>query len=137
LRSSAATLDVQGRQRITRLLVKEVVVADDSIAIRHSIPTATRSAGGNGGPPRLPGPPHGAHADQSYLLRPWREDTTLRNAFTCGTKQIAIDAPGLDELPEQGKEALIGNPLADSLQKKTMMNGVEVAGEVTLDNPAT
>ncbi|NPT55479.1 DNA invertase [Paraburkholderia sp. 5N] len=78
LRSSAATLDVQDRQRITRLLVKEVVVADDSITIRHSIPTATRPAGGNGGPSRLPGSPHGAHADQSYLLRPWRGRRPLR-----------------------------------------------------------
>jgi len=56
LRSHAETLDVQDRQRITRLLVKEVVVADDSIAIRHSIPTIARSDGGSGGssrPPRI------------------------------------------------------------------------------------
>jgi hypothetical protein len=38
LRSHAETLDVQDRQRITRLLVKEVVVADDSIAIRFPPP---------------------------------------------------------------------------------------------------
>jgi site-specific DNA recombinase len=76
LRSHATTLDVQDRQRITRLLVKEVVVADDSITIRHSIPTATRPAGGDGGPSRPLGSPQSAHADQSYLLRPWREFTT-------------------------------------------------------------
>jgi site-specific DNA recombinase len=137
LRSSAAALDVQDRQRITRLLVKEVVVADDSITIRHSIPTATRAVGGNGGPSRLPGSPQSAHADQSYLLRPWRGDTALGNAFTCSAKQITINAARLDELPEQGKEALIGDPLADSLQKQTMMNGVEVAGEVALYDPTS
>jgi site-specific DNA recombinase len=38
LRNSAATLDVQDRQRITRLLVNEVVVADDSITIRFPPP---------------------------------------------------------------------------------------------------
>jgi site-specific DNA recombinase len=72
LRSHAQTLDVQDRQRITRLLVKEVVVADDSITIRHSIPTAARSAGGSGGPSRPLGSSQSPHADQSYLLRPWR-----------------------------------------------------------------
>jgi site-specific DNA recombinase len=72
LRSHAETLEVQDRQRITRLLVKEVVVADDSITIRHSIPTAARSAGGSGGPSRPLGSSQSPHADQSYLLRPWR-----------------------------------------------------------------
>jgi site-specific DNA recombinase len=72
LRSHAETLEVQDRQRITRLLVKEVVVDDDSITIRHSIPTAARSAGGSGGPSRPLGSSQSPHADQSYLLRPWR-----------------------------------------------------------------
>jgi len=38
LRSAATTLDVIERQRIVRLVVKEVLVGDDSIVIRHSIP---------------------------------------------------------------------------------------------------
>ena len=38
LRSPAETLDVSQRQRIVRLLVKEVLVGEDTIVIRHSIP---------------------------------------------------------------------------------------------------
>ena len=38
LRSSAKTLDVAERQRIIRLLVKEVIVDEDAIVIRHSLP---------------------------------------------------------------------------------------------------
>lgn len=38
LPSSAQTLDMAERQRIVRLLVKEVLVGDDTITIRHSIP---------------------------------------------------------------------------------------------------
>ena len=38
LRSSAENLEVQQRQRIVRLLVKDVLVGDDEILIRHSIP---------------------------------------------------------------------------------------------------
>jgi site-specific DNA recombinase len=38
LRSAAETLSVMERQRIVRLVVKEVLVGDDTITIRHSIP---------------------------------------------------------------------------------------------------
>lgn len=38
LRSAADTLDVIERQRIVRLIVKDILVGDDSIVIRHSIP---------------------------------------------------------------------------------------------------
>ena len=38
LRSAAETLDVLKRQRIVRLLVKEAIVSDDTIVIRHCIP---------------------------------------------------------------------------------------------------
>ena len=38
LRSSAGTLNVPERQRVVRLLVKEIFVGDDKIVIRHSIP---------------------------------------------------------------------------------------------------
>jgi site-specific DNA recombinase len=73
LHGNAQLLDVRDRQRITRLLVKEVVVADDSITIRHSIPTTARSAGGNGGSPGPHGTSHGDVSDKSYLLCPWRD----------------------------------------------------------------
>jgi site-specific DNA recombinase len=66
LRSSAQTLDIAERQRIVRLLVKEVLVGDDTIIIRHSIPIPATPAG-NGTPPhagRL-SPINNA----SYLLR--------------------------------------------------------------------
>ena len=38
LRAAAETLDILERQRIVRLLVKEVLVSDDTIVIRHCIP---------------------------------------------------------------------------------------------------
>ena len=86
LHSNAQALDVRDRQRIARLLVKEVVVADNSITIRHSIPTAARFAGGNGGPSGPLGTPQDDGSDKSYLLRPWRAYTPLRNALASSTK---------------------------------------------------
>ncbi len=49
LRTQVQTLDVHERQRIVRLLVKEVGVGEDSITIRHSIPSTLRSSRGNEG----------------------------------------------------------------------------------------
>ena len=38
LKETAHTLDAAGRNKIVRLLVKDTLVDDDSIVIRHSIP---------------------------------------------------------------------------------------------------
>jgi site-specific DNA recombinase len=65
LRSSAGALDVSERQRIMRLLVKEVLVGDDKIIIRHCIPLPNRSGDGHpdgGINTALPG-------TEGYLLR--------------------------------------------------------------------
>jgi site-specific DNA recombinase len=59
LRSAAETLSVIERQRIVRLLVKDVLLGEDTITIRHSIPIPS-------GPPQNGGSesPDG----QNYLL---------------------------------------------------------------------
>ena len=48
LRSAAETLSVMERQKIVRLLVKDVLVGEDTITIRHSIPILTGSSGNDG-----------------------------------------------------------------------------------------
>ena len=48
LRSCAEALDIPARQRIVRLLVKEVLVSEDTITIRHSIPISGSPSGGPG-----------------------------------------------------------------------------------------
>ena len=68
LRSSAETLDIAERQRIVRLLVKEVLVTEDKITIRHSIPIS----GSPGGGPDPSKPGNGGSDDESYLLRSGR-----------------------------------------------------------------
>ena len=63
LRSAAETLNVMERQRIVRLLVKDVLVGEDTITIRHSIPIPLGSPQ-NGGSQSPEGP--------NYLLRTGR-----------------------------------------------------------------
>jgi site-specific DNA recombinase len=82
LRASAETLDVQERQRIVRLLVKDVLVGDDMITIRHSIPTPSRSPSDDD-PPGSPGD-RASPSGGSYLLRSGRHDPALGNAFLAG-----------------------------------------------------
>jgi site-specific DNA recombinase len=67
LRSSADTLDIIERQRVVRLLVKEILVSDDSIVIRHAILLPTGPSGGHEPSPIVA---HSSPAlDKSYLLR--------------------------------------------------------------------
>jgi len=67
LRTTAHRLDIIERQRVVRLLVKEVLATDDSIVIRHSIPVQHR---GEVPPPLLDG--RDSSGGQSYLLRTGR-----------------------------------------------------------------
>ncbi|MEE8193082.1 MAG: recombinase family protein [Gemmatimonadales bacterium] len=66
LHEAADTLDILERQRIVRLVVKEVLVDDDTIVIRHSIPVSSRPPHGGSSPLSRS---HDVGNDRSYLLR--------------------------------------------------------------------
>ncbi len=59
LRSNAVTLDVAERQRIVRLVVKEVLVGENDITIRHTIPIPSGPPSNGGSTPA---------GDPNYLL---------------------------------------------------------------------
>jgi site-specific DNA recombinase len=62
LRKTADSMSVSDRQKIVRLVVKEILVDLDTIKIKHSIPVSEVSA--ESGPEKSPEIP-------SYLLRSW------------------------------------------------------------------
>lgn len=66
LRQNANTLDVLERQRIVRLVVKEILVGEDTIVIRHCIPIASLP----------PGPP-GGHGRTGQAKSPVEEGSPL------------------------------------------------------------
>jgi site-specific DNA recombinase len=74
LQARAETLDVPERQKILRLLVKEVLVGRETITIRHSIrmPNSAPDPSGAPRPPHAPQPPPMAQPDPCYLLRSGR-----------------------------------------------------------------
>ena len=73
LRSAAETLDVLERQRIVRLVVKEILIGDDTILIRHCIPVGSASPPKSG--PSTPGRAGGGPGGQSLLLRSGRDQS--------------------------------------------------------------
>jgi site-specific DNA recombinase len=82
LQARAETLDVPERQKILRLLVKEVLVGRKTITIRHSIRMPNSAPDPSGAPraPHAPEPPPTAQPDPCYLLRSGRHHTSLRSA---------------------------------------------------------
>jgi len=72
LRSAADSLSVIERQKIVRLLVKEILIGEDTITIRHSIPIPAAPPQ-NGGSKALSG--------QNYLLCKGRDHSALRDSF--------------------------------------------------------
>ena len=84
LRTSATTLDIPERQRIVRLLVKEVLVSEEKITIRHSIPIP-------GSPSRGPGPSKSGNdhpEDEGYLLRSGRHRRALRRPLPLPSRLV-------------------------------------------------
>src|ERR1700734_1396443 len=58
LHGAADTLSITERQRIVRLVVKDVLIGDDTITIRHSIPVSQGSPRGGCPPPSQAGGPN-------------------------------------------------------------------------------
>ncbi len=74
LRGAADTLSIAERQRIVRLVVKDVLIGDDTITIRHSIPVPQQ------GPPQDDNLPPCKTDGQNYLLCKGRDHAALRRS---------------------------------------------------------
>jgi DNA invertase Pin-like site-specific DNA recombinase len=86
LHTNAATATVQDRQRVLRLLVKDILIDPEKITIRHRIPTRA-SASRHDAEPDTEGD-HGP----GYPLRWGREDSPMRGS------RLRVPQPGLGEL---------------------------------------
>jgi site-specific DNA recombinase len=75
LRSAADTLDVIERQRIVRLVVKEILIGDDTIVIRHCIPIGSFPPPQGG--PATPKCASGTPGGRSLLLRSGSDQSDL------------------------------------------------------------
>ena len=97
LRARSDTLDVVERQKILRLVVKEILVGSNAIRIRHSIPVSDSGPGtsGTGTPGPTSGSPRGRAETGSCLLRTGSQGAALRRPFCPGRHQPALHQSGL------------------------------------------
>jgi site-specific DNA recombinase len=98
LRGNTATATVEDRQRVLRLLVKDVLIGPEKITIRHRIPAraGTASTGGSDAGPDT----EGDH----------RPDYPLRwgRAITVALQHLPAPAgPGVGRMPARGAGALL------------------------------
>jgi site-specific DNA recombinase len=108
LGENADSLTVEERQRVLRLVVREVRIGDDGITIRHSIPT-----------PSGDDPP-------SCLLRGSSHDPALRGAgHRLGKTGLLGQDPGLEERLDEPQHALVLDPVAHALPQGRVVDPVE------------
>src|SRR5262249_27276605 len=138
LRSTAKTLDIAERQRIVRLLVKEGIVSEDAITIRHSVPVPS--------PPRDDGTRKPGKSNvskgQSDFLRSGRRDTALRRAalvpLPANNPPLPVAIPFLDRRfqpqLDQPQHRAVRDATSYRLEQIVMRNRIEVAGQISVHN---
>ena len=88
LRGNAATATVEDRQRVLRLLVKDILIGPEKITIRHRIPARP---GNSGARQRDPGPDTEGDHRPGYLLRWGRDLPALRQiGYTANRRLLAV-----------------------------------------------
>jgi len=127
LRSAAETLSVIERQRIVRLLVKDVLLGEDTITIRHSIPISS-------GPPQNGGSesPDG----QNYLLCKGREGTSLRSSFFHRTHQPVLHHARLQNGSDQLEHPLVAHPPRYRCHQLVVVHSIEKLFQIKINHPA-
>jgi site-specific DNA recombinase len=100
LHDAADTLSITERQRIVRLVVKDVLIGDHTITIRHSIPVGSPQGGC---------PPPGHAGGPNYLLCKGRDHTTLWSSFVCWQQEAVRQNSGFQELCDQPRYLAIGD----------------------------
>jgi site-specific DNA recombinase len=133
IRARADTLDVAERQKILRLLAKEVLVGKDTLTIRHSIPVPR--SGPDGGTPPAPGPP-APKIGPNYLLRSGGKGTTLRRPLINRTHQPVFHHSRFQKRPNQLQHALVTDPFRELTHQLVMVHPVEKFLQIQVDHPA-
>ena len=128
LRTAAETLSVTERQRIVRLVVKEVLIGDDTITIRHSIPIPSGQLQDRDSKRHPSG-------GQSLLLCKGSGHTPLRSAALAGKKLAPPVAPRLEHCLDQAKHSAVCYLLGQQRKEFLVVHRSEKVSEIRVDDP--
>jgi site-specific DNA recombinase len=125
LHRSAQTLDVKDRQRVLRLVVKEILVGPDTLTVKHSIPASS---------------PSGDSEGPSYVLRGRSHHSPLRCPLTVALAQKRTSPASLYPLhyrylkpqTNQLKHRAVGYPHPHTRQQPLMRNRIKVPFKVSV-----
>ncbi len=123
LRASAETLDIIERQRVVRLLVKEILVSDDRIVIRHSIPLPTRPSGSHD--PSPIGGYSSSASGKSYLLRSGSDYRPLPRPSVTDRHGPVFENTRPEPFPDQADDALVADAVLDEPDQPVLADRVE------------
>ena len=110
------------RQRIVRLVVKEILIGDDNIVIRHSIPIAST-------PPPSGDPPTPTRSDatrsaRNYLLRSGSNATALRGSLFHPHSLPVLQHAGVQPFLDEPHHAPVRNPVLEELNQPPVVDGM-------------
>jgi site-specific DNA recombinase len=133
LHQSAESLEIIDRQRVVRLLVKEVLVDDDAITIRHSISMPSTSTPTSSDP--SPSPGKTSTAERSYLLRSGSEHAPLRGALSRAAQVTVFDGSCVQPFIDHPSDDAVRDSLVKERSELGMRNRIEVFADIDLHHP--
>ena len=122
LHELAQSLEIADRQKIVRLLVKDILVDNDTITIRHSIPSHPRT------PPHGTEPPSDAKSQmdgQGYLLRSGSADRALRRPLHRLNLSALFKQPCRQPFADQPDDPPVADPMLNKPYQPCMADRVE------------
>src|SRR5271157_5601094 len=129
LHGAADTLSILERQRIVRLVVKDVLIGDDTITIRHSIPVQQ-------GPPQGGCLPPSQTAGTDYLLCKGSEWPALWRALLHRTHQPILHHAPREKRPHQLEPPLVGDPSRYRRHQFVVVDPIGKLLQIEIHHPA-
>ena len=133
LHAKAATLDITERQRIVRLLVREILVDDDTIIIRHSIPIPPGPSNDRG--PSSPSAETEPPSAPSYLLRSGRHHRTLTRSPVIDRHDPVFKDARLEPFLDQADDALVADPMFQEADQPILADGPKEVLDIGVKYP--
>jgi site-specific DNA recombinase len=128
LHGAADTLSIMERQRIVRLVVKDVLIGDDTITIRHSIPVLM-------GPPQAGSLPPSQTSGPNYLLCKGSDHRTLRSSFLRLRPFPILKYAGPQPFLDQAEDPSVPDAMLEKLDHPVVRKRTKAVPDVRIQHP--